>query len=55
MGVLIKMEIPAHEKWLFDNKIALKMIKAGLEEAKRGNLHSLGSFAKYLKEDDDSE
>jgi hypothetical protein len=46
------VEIPAREKWLFDNKVALKSVKQGLEDAKAGKLHDLGSFAKYLDEDD---
>lgn len=46
------VEIPAREKWLFDNKAALKSVKQGLEEAKKGKLHDLGSFAKYADEDD---
>jgi hypothetical protein len=45
------VEIPAREKWLFDNKAALKSVKQGLEEAKKGELHNLGSFAKYAGED----
>jgi hypothetical protein len=41
------VEIPAKEKWLFDNKTALKQVKAGLEQAKSGELVKRGSFAKY--------
>ena len=46
------VEIPAREKWLFDNKVALKSVKQGIEEARGGKLHDLGSFAQYLDEDD---
>jgi hypothetical protein len=46
------VEIPAREKWLFDNKPALKAVKQGLEEVKKGKLHDLGDFAKYSDEDD---
>ncbi len=46
------VEIPAREKWLFDNKAALKMVKQGLDDAAEGRTHNLGSFAKHLDEDD---
>lgn len=46
------VEIPAREKWLFDNKAALKSVKQGIEDAKGGKLHDLGSFAQYMDEDD---
>lgn len=46
------VEIPAREKWLFDNKAVLKSVKQGIGEAKAEKLHDLGSFEKYLDEDD---
>ena len=46
------VEIPAREKWLFDNKSALKSVRQGLQEAKEGKVHNLGSFAKHWDEDD---
>ena len=46
------VEIPAREKWLFDNKAALESVKQGLEEVKKDKLHDLGSFSKYAAEDD---
>lgn len=42
------VEVPAREKWLFDNKPALESVRQGLKEAKEGKLHDLGSFAKHL-------
>lgn len=47
------MEIPAREKWLFDNSDALKAVKIGLEQAATGQTKSLGSFATYATEDSD--
>lgn len=44
-------EIPAKEKWLFDNKDALKKVKQGLKDAAAGHLSEKGSFAKFLKDD----
>ncbi len=41
------MEIPANEKWLFDNKPALTSVKKGLDQATQGRVKSRGSFAKF--------
>lgn len=46
------VEIPAYEKWLFENKKALKMVRQGLKDAEKGRLHDLGSFEKYLEDDE---
>ena len=43
------IEIPADERWLWENKEALKNVMKGIEDAKAGRLVSLGSFKKYLK------
>jgi hypothetical protein len=43
------VEIPAEERWLWENKEALKAVKQGIADAKAGRLVSLGSFAKYAK------
>jgi hypothetical protein len=40
------VEIPAREIWLYENKTALKKIKAGLSQ--KGTIKR-GSFAKYAK------
>jgi hypothetical protein len=46
-------EIPAREKWLFDNKTALGAVNGGLKQAAAGQNRSLGSFAQYADEDID--
>ncbi len=33
-----QVTIPAHEQWLLKNKEAVKQVKAGLEDAKKGRL-----------------
>ncbi|HEY8191984.1 MAG TPA: hypothetical protein VIG74_06130 [Alphaproteobacteria bacterium] len=43
-------EVPAREKWLFDNSAALSGVKAGLEQAAAGKTRSRGSFAQYVDE-----
>lgn len=45
------VEIPAREKWLFDNKTALAQVKHGLKDAAAGRLTKKGSFAKYADDD----
>jgi len=44
-------EIPAREKWLFENSTALGAVKTGLAQAAEGKTRSLGSFAQYADED----
>lgn len=43
-------EIPAREKWLFDNPVALSAVKVGLDQAAAGKTRALGSFAQYTDE-----
>lgn len=45
-------EIPARERWLFDNKKALDLVNKGLVDAKAGRLVSKGSFSKFTEEDE---
>lgn len=40
-------EIPAREKWLFNNSEALASVKQGLVEAAKGEVISRGSFKKF--------
>lgn len=46
-------EIPAREKWLFDNQDALHAVRDGLSQAARGRTRSRGSFAKFANENID--
>ena len=48
------VEIPAREKWLFDNHKALASVKRGISDAKAGRVKTLGSFAKFVNEDEES-
>lgn len=45
------IEIPAREKWLFDNKLALKKVKQGMKDTEK-HLFKKGSFAKYNDQED---
>lgn len=46
------IEIPANEKWLWDNKSALNSVKKGLEDSALGNTKSRGSFAEYVDDEE---
>ena len=39
-------EIPARERWLFENPEALRRVRKGLKEAERGQTVSLQSFSR---------
>jgi len=43
--------IPAGEKWLFNNKLALSQVEKGLEDAASGHTKNRGSFAQYIEDD----
>ncbi len=45
------IEIPAREKWLFSNQVALNAVKTGLSQAADGKTREIGSFAQYADED----
>jgi len=46
-------EIPATEKWLFENPDARESVRRGLDDAAEGRVSDRGSFAQYGDEPDD--
>lgn len=46
-------EIPAREKWLFENEAALASVKRGLSQSAAGKTKSRGSFAKHVQDDEE--
>ena len=46
-------EIPAKERWLFDNPTAQNRVKRGLADVTSGRVRSLGSFARHANSRDD--
>jgi hypothetical protein len=46
-------EIPAREKWLFDNPGALDAVKTGLAQSAAGKTRPLGSFAQHADDEID--
>lgn len=53
-SILLKplVPVPASEAWIYQNPERIASIKRGLEQAAKGQRKSLGSFAKYLEEDE---
>ena len=54
-GLLLEpmVEIPARQKWAFENKTALASVRRGLEQSAAGEVRTRGSFAKFADEKDD--
>ena len=48
------VEIPAREHWIYKNPGALASLMRGIDDAKAGRIKDRGSFAKYVKEDEDN-
>jgi len=46
-------DVPADERWLWDNPDALRMALQGAAEARRGRASYVGSFAQYADLDID--
>ena len=46
------VEIPAKEKWLWENEHALQQVKKGLKDSAEGKIKSRGNFTKFVDEDD---
>lgn len=47
------VEIPAAEKWLWENKAAMESVQRGLEQSARGETVSRRSFAEYAEDEDE--
>jgi len=45
--ILSHVEIPAREKWLFDNKTVLKKIERGIKDSAEERLSNRDSFSQY--------
>lgn len=45
-------QVPEKGHWIYKNPEALASLMKGIKDAEEGRLHDLGSFAKYVKDDD---
>jgi len=46
-------EVPAYEKWLWENPKALEAVKQGLKESAEGQAKTAGDFSKYADDEID--
>lgn len=46
------VEIPAQEKWLWENKTALKQVTQGLKDSAASRTKSRGSFTKFMDDEE---
>jgi len=46
------VEIPAKEKWLWENKTALRQVTKGLQDSAASRVKSRGSFAKFVDDEE---
>jgi len=46
------VEIPARERWVFENRAALVSVRKGLAESAKGETRPRGSFAKFADDDE---
>ena len=46
------VEIPAKEKWLWENKAALQQVKKGLKDSAASKTKSRGSFTKFVDDEE---
>ncbi len=45
------VEIPAREKWLFENEKALRDVREGLQDSAKGKLRDKGSFSRFADDE----
>lgn len=43
--------VPAGERWLYRNKVALQLVRNGIDDLRHGRVKNRGSFAKYAADD----
>ncbi len=44
------VEIPAREKWVYENPKAVQSLTKGIAQAQKGNLKKRGRFAEYASD-----
>ena len=46
------VEIPAKEKWLWENKTALQQVKKGLQDSAKRRVKSKGNFTQFVDDEE---
>lgn len=46
-------QVPKQDHWIYKDPKALASLIKGINDAEKGRLHDLGSFAKYAKNGND--
>lgn len=46
-------EVPEKDHWIYKDRKALASLLKGIRDAEEGRMHDLGSFSKYVDEDED--
>jgi hypothetical protein len=44
-------EIPAREKWLYENEEAMQKVLKGLKDSSEGKISSRGDFSQYMEDE----
>jgi len=47
-------QVPEKDHWIYKDPKALKSLLKGIKDVEEGRLHDLGSFAKYVEEDEEA-
>lgn len=45
-------QVPEEGHWIYKDPEALKSLMKGIKDAEEGRVHDLGSFVKYVEDDD---
>jgi len=48
-------QVPEKDHWIYQDPQALKSLMKGIKDAEEGRIHDLGSFARYVTDDDNQE
>jgi hypothetical protein len=51
LGFVDRSKVDPREAWLLENKSALQSLLRGIEQAERGEVYDLGSFADFADDE----
>lgn len=50
---LKSVQVPEKDHWIYKNPKALESLMRGIKDAEEGRLNDIGSFSKYVKDNED--